>query len=645
MSLGWNALYLNTAGSQVESNLGRMNAIAQSQVSSASSFVQQLKNFTIQGVNLSAPQFSPAASFVPFEKPTVPDAPDFSQVRFDPVFEPNTRIGPFSPPAKPGTFSARAPTVGDLTAPTPREVQSPGAAPSIEEVTLPDAPYLSLPAVPNLEELDVPPAPALDLDDLLPERPPLDYPDVYDNDYIRNAGESRAAIFDTVDGEFHKALEEHNMRNSEGGLTASRLGEMLQGGTGLPYEVENALFERSFVREDKSAQQAVHQATGQWAARGFTMPGSTLLAQVEEAERQNREARSTLNREILVQAHQQEIENLRFSVQQGIVMEGQLFDQYMRVHDASRQVADRAFSVTQAIFDASLQIVRIKLEVYQADLQAQRERIQTELARLEVYRSQLEAQRVRGELNQQKVAVFQARLEGVRASADIYRTQVQGAEAKIRAQASKVDVFDSQIQAYRAELEASKIPTEIYEANVRAEQSKVGLFESQVRAYGERIRAYSAEIDAESKKVDAEAAKASTEASIYETKTRAAVAETNGQVSQLETQAREYEARMQGYTAQLRAEEARVSGEARNFQLDIEKERQRADIELKAADQAITEMKHATSLGLEATKTGASVTAQLAGSAMSAINVSAGISQSQTSSSRHSSTYSENAEV
>lgn len=646
MSLQWNPLYIPPAGQQVTDRFDQFAQFADDQLTEAKSFTQQLKDFSINEIPLAVPQFSPSASYTQFADPGAPDRPTFSGLTFSPLPDaPSTDIVPFVSPTKPDPFTVTTPVVNEIPTPTLRDVQSPGAPPTIEDVDLPETPDFPLPPVPTLDELNIPTAPVLNLDDLIPERPEFDYPDVYENDYIRNSGEARAAIFDTVDSEFHQALEDYNMRNPDGGLTASRLGEMLQGGTGLPAVVENALFERAFAREDKSAQQAIRQATGQWAARGFTMPGSTLLAQVEEAERQNREARSTLNREVTIQMHQQEIENLRFAVQQGIAMEGQMFDQFMRMHDAGRQIADQAFAVTQAIFDASLQIVRTKIEVYQADLQAQREKIQTELAKLEVFRSQLEGERIRGEINQQKVAIYQARLDAVRTGADIFRTEVEAANSKIRAQMSKVEIFNSQIQAYRAELDASKVPFEVFEIQNRAEQSKVNLFEAQVRAYGERVRAYGTEVQAEAAKVDASATQVTASTSAYEARTRAWSSEVGAQTDRISSEARRYEAEIRGYSAELSAEEARVNGEARNFQLEIEKERARVSSLLKVADQRIEQLKHATNLGMEATKTGATVYAQLTGSALSAINVSARISQSLNSQSSWSSNYNENASL
>lgn len=646
MALRWNPLYIPKAGSEVSNRFDEFSRFARHQMIEAGTFTQKLKDFAIDEIPLTVPQFSPDASYTQFAAPDSPDRPTFSGLTFSPLPDaPATDIAPFVSPAKPDPFDVATPVVNEIPTPTLRDVQPPGAAPTIEDVDLPETPDFPLPPVPTLDELDIPDAPELHLDDLIPARPEFDYPDVYENDYIRNTGEARAAIFDTVDSEFHQALEDYNMRNPDGGLTASRLGEMLQGGTGLPAVVENALFERAFAREDKSAQQAIRQATGQWAARGFTMPGATLLAQVEEAERQNREARSTLNREITIQMHQQEIENLRFAVQQGIAMEGQMFDQFMRMHDAGRQIADQAFAVTQAIFDASLQIVRTKIEVYQADLQAQREKIQTELAKLEVFRSQLEGERIRGEINQQKIAIYQARLDAVRTGADIFRTEVEAANSKIRAQMSKVEIFNSQIQAYRAELDASKVPFEVFAIQNQAEQSKVDLFEAQVRAYGERVRAYGTEVQAEAAKVDASATQVTAATSAYEARTRAWSSEVGAQTDRISSEARRYEAEIRGYSAELSAEEARVNGEARNFQLEIEKERARVSSLLKVADQRIEQLKHATNLGMEATKTGATVYSQLTGSALSAINVSARISQSLNSQTSWSSNYNENASL
>ena len=126
--------------------------------------------------------------------------------------------------------------------------------------------------------------------------------------------------------------------------------------------------------------------------------------------------------------------------------------------------------------------------------------------------------------------------------------------------------------------------------------AKVSVQESKVRTYAEEVDAWTAGIRADSQNI--------------------------------ESAVNVYQAELQKYTALLSSEQYRVTGESRNVELNIAEEQAAVDARLKQADQAIDQLKHTTALGLSATETAARVNAQLAASAMSAVNVSAGINSS-----------------
>lgn len=590
-----------------------------------------LRNFRVTPISTGASYNFNDIVFTPFEHPEDPaELTRPGRQLGDAPTPPTLTDIEFNAPAKPSTTLPADPTVMIPSPPTLGLIPEPGSPPTLSQVAIPDYISQPLPEVPTLEQLSLPTAPDVNLEQFSLERPdfqnPLPY--LYDNDYIRNANEARAAIFDTVDDSFYAAEAEFNLRNAEGAKTNQRLGAMLDGGTGLPAPVEQALFDRAINREEVSSEQAVAQASQEWAARGFTLPGSTLLARVSEARQNNRTARAQLNREILIQVHTQEIENLRFSVQQGIALQGQMFDQYIRLHDAGRQMADRAFDVARAIFDARLEVFRTELQIYQADIAAFAEKVKIELAKLEVFRSQLEAQRILGEINEQEVRLYEAQLRGVLAGVEVFKAEVEGANAQIRAQTNQLEQFKITVDAYVARLQGERTKFDIFDTTVRAEESKVRVFEAQVSAYAQQIAAYRAE-------VEAEAARTNAIGSLNENRTRAYAAEAQGwssvanyDIANLNAEVEVLRANVQKYTGLLGAEEARVRGEARNAEIQFQQNQAQITASIKAVDQAIAQLQLASTLGLEATKTTAQVNAQLAASAMSGISVSAGISES-----------------
>lgn len=590
-------------------------------LNAADTFTQTLADYTINPVEIQSVVWDIDAGFIPYEKPTDPD--DF--VPPDPEFSGSEPVAPqvgdidtsgldnLQPP------NVTAPDAPPILIPQPPVVSlpsDPGPAPVLDDVTIPIYEGGPLPEVPTLYELDLPDAPTIIIDDLEVERPNFIPPDALQDTYYYDADTFRDWIWGNVNAELQAT-----------GVTDvhARLQAMMAGGTGLPATIEQALFDRAIGREELSSLQAVAQAEQEWAAKGFDLPGSTLLARVQEARQANRIEKGRINRELSIQYHQQEIENLRFSVQQGIALEGTLLEAHTRIHDIARQLADGHWVVLKGIHDSQIDLFRLYLEIYRTDVEVYKLQLEAELAKLEIYRSQLEAQRLIGTLNQQLVDIYTAELQGVLANVEVFKAQVEAANTQIRAGVSKIEGFKAEVDAYTALLGAVRTEYDIYSAQIDGEEAKAKVYNSQVDAYGARIDAYRTEVQAESAKVGAYTDIATAETRLYSEQVAAWRSGIEADTSRLEAYVDVYRANLTKYNALLSAEQYRVQGESRNFELEVERERARVSSLLKQADQAIEQLRHVTSLGLSATETAAKVNAQLAASAMSAINVSAGM--------------------
>lgn len=512
------------------------------------------------------------------------------------------------------TPNIEVPASPALVAPT-----KPGAAPTFDEVTMPTYEGGELPTVPTLEELQIPDAPSIDLSSFDVTRPEFDLPDehIYDNNLIAETGDLATSY-----------LNDYLAFDPDSQAVRDRWSTMLQGGTGLPANIEQALFDRAIGREDVSSEQAVKQAQGEWAARGFSLPGSTLLAREGEIRRANRTERGRINRELTIQLHEKEIENLRFTVEQGVRLEGQRFEAYVRITDAARAVVSNSYEVARQLLASRIDILNAQLQIYQTDVQVFRERVQIELARLEVFRAQLEAERVRGEINQQRVAVYEAQLRGVLANVEVYKAEIEGANGLIRAQIGEMELYRERVNAYRAEWEGQKTQIDAYAARVDAEEAKARIFEAQVRAYGERVGAFGEEVTAQRTKVDAQTAYNQAVTQQYATEMEAWQSKVSASVERVRTQIAEFQAEIQRYGVDVQGEQARSDGYRANAQLAIE--RSRADVQgkLKAVDQQIEQLRLAETLGLESLRAASQTYAQLAASSLSAVNASASIQDS-----------------
>lgn len=603
--------------------------IANGYIQAANTFSQQLADYNIVPVEVQPLQWNSGAAFVPFEKPTDPSEfqapnPQFSgsapsAPNVTPVDTSGLNVVP--------NFGSAPDPIPILIAPPPI-VQLPAAptnAPDIAQVFVPTQYEVALPEVPTLYALNLPTLPDIQLGELVIVRPEFVYPDALQDMFIANRDTQIKDLYDTLD----VALLDSGVRSDSNESPAYiALMDMLLGGNGLPEETQQLLQSRALEELEVTSARALAATNAEWASRGFSLPGSTLLARTQEIRLQNRVERGKLQRELAIQFSQQEYETLRWAVDKAIQLEGALTEVHLRLYDHAKQVADAQWVITKGIYDSAVDLFRLTLEVYKTDIEAFKERLQIELTKLEVYRSELSALQLIGQLNTQVIEIYNAELQGVLVGVDVFKAQVAAAGEQVRIEQLKLEAFKTQIDIYTATLGGERTKFDVYSAQVGAEDTKARVYASQVDAFGRRVEAYKTQVSAEATKVDTYTRVEESNVRRYAEEVTAWRGGLEADTNNLRAFVDVYRANLSKYEALLSAEQYRVTGEARNFQIEVEQERARIDTLLRQADQSIEQLKHITSLGLSATETAAKVNAQLAASAMSAISVGASMSSS-----------------
>lgn len=634
------------AGGQVSSMLSRASNIATSAVAQASTFASELSSFGNDLPVVQPPTLTHLLDSVVFTPYEMPDVPEFSEYSIAiPSTPPPPSIhtvdtGGLDSVSRPTGVIPESPDILMPQAPTLVEPEKPGAPPSFSDVSIPEYVREPLPLVPELFDLDIPDAPEVDFSEFDVVRPDFREPDeyLYDNNLVEDTTSLAEVLRDKFDG-----------WNPDSVKLRDRWAEMIESGTGLPAEVEQLIFDRAANREEASSQQALMQVRDEWAERGFSLPGSTVLARELEIHKQNRIEKGRVNREITIQFHTQEIENLRFAVQQGAALEGQRFEQFIRTTDAATSIVDNFYRVAQSLFSVHVEMLQAQIAIYQADIQAFRERLQIELSKLEIFRSQLEAARISGEINQQRVQIYQSQLQGVLAGVEVFRAEVQGANAQIEAQVNQMRLYQSRLEAYKADWDGERTKFDIYSTRVNAEQAKTQLYQAQIQAFSERVRAYGISVDAEATKVNAQTSVNDSETRVYSALTDQWSKSVDAEIQTMQAKVEEYRGKIAAFSALASAEQSRVEGESRNARISFEAAQAEVAATLKKVDQQIEQIRTAYGIGLESLRGAATVTGQLAGSALSAINVSAQIadqvSTQRAQSSRCSVNYNHSGEI
>lgn len=506
---------------------------------------------------------------------------------------------------------------------------------------IPDAPVaipVTIPESPAMAAVSAPERPSVDTNIAIPDAPAIDVPSMDALEQIRipefsfpelptfdAAPPSTAAL--TVPNAFINWQPTQYESEMLDDLSA-QVKAMMAGGTGLPPAVEDALFSRARERDSAETTRAVQEATDTWAARGFSMPPGMLAKQVDVIREQGRLRAAEMNRDIMTQAAQWEIENLRFAVQQGMALEQltqNLFENLAkRLFEAARFQAEAEISV----FNAQVGLFNAQNAAFQTLAGVYRTKLDGALAKLTAYKTAVEGQVALGQINQQRVEVFKARLAAVQSSVELYKATMQGASVRAETIKNQFDAYRADVQAFAERIGAEKVKFDAYEARIKGESAKVGMMEAQARAYASTVQAVAnkAEVKVKAAQIKLEAARAKVSAFL-------------GNVDA-------YKARTSAELANVQAATSRFQGQVEAWRADAGARAANAELKSRFADMtsrtgiAYSEMQitqyqakmqravQEAQLSLEAAKSLGQYTAQLAAGAMSAAHVSAGITGS-----------------
>lgn len=574
--------------------------------------------------DVAQPQISPAIP-VPPPRPDHPPIPSYENHDPQPVSEPVLNgidsllagldvndLGDFpSAPTMPVLSIPSPPAMANIPVPPKPNIPT--------DVPLPTAPSISMPELGALVNINIPAFEFPSLPDFSDKAPEIDFvaPDVF-----INWAEPK------YQSEVLPKIQEQVLM-------------MMAGGTGLPAPIEDALFSRARERDSAETERAVQEAVDTWASRGFSMPPGMLTKQANVVREQGRLKACELNRDILVQAATWEIENLRFAVTQGMALEQLIENLFENATKRTFEVARFQAESQINVFNARIGLFNAQNAAFQTLAQVYRAKLDGALGKLQAYKTAVEAQSAIGQINQQQVEVYKSKVQAVQASVEIFNSQMRGAQVQSDVIKGRFDAYRAEVQAYSEQIGAEKVKLEAHDSIVKGEVAKAGLFEVQARNYAATIQgiASKADIRVKGTQLKIEAARVYLQRYIADTELCKLKLDTNMRTAQFNLQA--FQSRVEGWKAdaQVKVSEAEVQSRFADMQTrtniaysEMQMHQYQANIQ-KAAQQA--------QIALEAAKAMGQYTAQLAAGAMSAMHVSASVSGTGTQTDSTSRTHSE----
>jgi hypothetical protein len=521
------------------------------------------------------------------------------------------RISLGNAPSEPSAVSSPPSFNLGVNAPAPVD-DRPGSAPTLDIPDDPAMPVLSFPqTTPTLDTITVSAAPTVSIPAFAEPAPEFDVPAPGDTlDYQTTAYVS--TLLDKV---------------------KQRVSTMLDGGTGLPAAIEAALYGRAVDRDDETMLAAEQDALDEFASRGFDAEPNGLLARrLDQVRRANRDARAETSRAIRLQNAELEQRNLQFAVTSGISLEVSLLQAHLAVEERKFQYAVKLADLRIAVFQAHIAGFNAKVVAFNGRVEAYKAFLEGLRAKVDVYKAEVEAAKARGEINEQRVRIYEGQIRAEAAKAEAARVLIEAFRAKIDAERAKIEGYRAEVDVFRARIDAYRAEWEGERARLEAEATKGRVYESVVNAFGQRVQIWRTQSDVRIEEHRAVLQNAQALLQRHDAQTRVVLAKLQAAESYVRAQQAQSEQLTRLYEGESRVEAAAVEADNRTFIAQTERERARVDTLLADARLRVEQLTTVRNLMLRAMETAAQASSQLAASAFSAVNFSAGVSTNHSAS-------------
>jgi hypothetical protein len=555
--------------------------------------------------------------------PNVEFEPVSSNITLQSVTKPSIPLPTFTNKQKPSGVNLNIPNIISLTKPPEYNIADPDinlpAVPSPLDIDLPVKdfvintdfdypvePNITLPDVPSIIDLDIPTPTAIEI--------PL-YEAIFpDSSLIITPG-------------FTFSWNEDMYSDDLLVKVTQALITRLDGGTGLPPLVEEAIWNRGRDREQRAALQAEETLLKDRGSAGFSRPPGSLQAALSNVIQETQGKLITLSREIAIKQAELEQENIKTTIQQSIALEDILIREYNNIAQRRFEAAKYIQEIAIEIFKAEILKYNSQLEAYKAYSSAYTSRVQAELAKIEIFKAQIDAEKLKGDINEQNVRIYLARIDAVKSNVELYRALISAVSEKLNAEKLKLDIYRTDIDAYTAEVQAKSAEFSLYSDQIKAEMAKVDMFDSKVKAFVSRVQGYASLNDVAIKKAEIETEIESLKIKKYE-------ADLDGYIKQVQAEQAMYAAAINLYSgeadmyrAELGYNTASAELATKNSLAVIEQNRHAADIALASAQLILKALEGSIQNMTESKKAAGGIFSQLSASALSSINVASNVSQ------------------
>jgi len=609
----------------VEERFDSVGAYADEAIEKANEYMDNLQAL-LDSLSLPSTDDIEDVTFNPIESIDYAAIPNFTEVLGDfpsfanilpttPTMEDIPEVDSSGLPTKNFNFISNipsAPTTSFGTAPD---------APTLTSITLPAAPSLSIPDAPAITDVSIPSAPTISLPDFTATAPTLTMPTEPTGFSFTEApynSDIRVALFGKI------------------------LYDIANGGTGLDVDVEDALYDRYLARQQAENDRLYQEVQDQFSATNFNLPSGAFASRLLQISSEISLKNDQASREITINQAELAQRNTQFTTEQAVVLERMLVEFFNSQQDRALRAKEVLANNAIQIYNSIVTLHNLRLEQYKTEAQVFETKIRSELAAIEIYRAEVEAVKATVDVQQSRVNLYNAQLAAVDILQKVYMTEMESAKIEAQIQGLQIEIFKAQTDAYRQGIEAEKSKVDVFASKVTAEGVRADAFKSEVQAYEAEVRGKLSIVEAQRMQAENKLAENRNKIDKYRADLERYNSEINAEIRTAELAVSGYQANVSAFQAQTNAKEMEFRSRVAETTAEIEVLRarlQKAVALVESETQGYVSLKELQVKGTEGIM---NTNAQLAASAMNAVNASAsqGISSSESESESHNYNYS-----
>ena len=495
----------------------------------------------------------------------------------------------------------------------------PSDPPGITDISIPEAPTITLPAVPSLGGVVIPSPPEYNIPEFEWELPTenLDPPE---------------PMFAWNEAEYNSEIKER--------LQTEIYNNLVNGGSGLSNATEQAIYDRAVSRMTDEEQLAMDQMLDFFAGRGFDLPPGALSGQMLEMNNKVLARREDLNNDILIQQSKLAQVNTHFIIDKAIALEKNLMDYTNQFQTRAFEAAKFLVQSAVIIFQVKVESYKAKLDVYRSQAEVYKARIQGEIAKAEFYRVQIEGVKASVMVQGLLVEAYKAQVEASNALIQLYVAEMEGARINASINEIRIKSYAAEVQAYSAKVAAVSERYRGYQAQIAGEVSKAEMYKAQVEGYGARVEAYKAQVQADAIVLEQHIGVNRDATEVFKALVQKYMADVEAASKKAEIEAKNEGLKIESYKVEGTKYGIQLDAAAKSYIGAIEELKAKADVEIKAAELEIKSIIGKQDIIQGSLRAATQVASQMGAAAIAGVNASVSLQHGESRSDSTSNSYS-----